>query len=70
MRDFTLRGPRAGKHWETKRYGYYRRGDGDWVRDSWVIAHDKPGAVGPFEMTREVAYAEWVLPETDERRMD
>ena len=67
MRDLVLKGPPAGEAVEAKRYGYYRR-DGKLVRDDWVIAFDKPGAVGPFTMTRTVTYGPWSYPEHDSRR--
>lgn len=51
---------------QAERYGYYPL-QGQMVRDSWIVAFDKPGAIGPFSMTRMVSITPWVLDPADPR---
>ena len=71
MRDYVI--PRTswgeGEHVEELRYGY-RKLDGEMVRDNWVIACDKPGAIGPFTKSRRIVVGRWVMDKNDQRRND
>jgi len=68
MRDLTLRGPAAGTTTKRARYYYVPDGKGGYEREQAVIGFDKPGAIGPFEMSRQVTYGPWQLDTSDERR--
>lgn len=53
-----------GEDVETVKYGYYME-NGEWVRDNWVVAFDKPHSRGPFTMTRRIVREAWQFDPLD-----